>query len=74
MLQSLPSISTNDPIYGAIVLSTLILIGIVKEFLADLKRYRTDNESNSMPTQLITGRFCESTVENGLVMANINQD
>ena len=49
-MQSFPSISTNEPIYGAIVLTTLILIGMVKEFLADLKRYRTDKESNSMPT------------------------
>lgn len=74
LLQSFPSISTNDPIYGAIVLTTLILIGMVKEFLADLKRYKTDKESNSMPTQLVTGRFCESSVENGMEMSEINSD
>ena len=56
------------------MLTTLILIGMVKEFLADLKRFKTDNESNSMPTHLVTGRFSEPTVENGLEMAEINND
>lgn len=42
-MQSIPSISTNAPVYGAIVLTTLILIGMLKELLAEVKRYKTDN-------------------------------
>lgn len=65
-MQSIPSISTNDPIYGAIVLTILVLIGMLKELLSDIKRYKTDNESNAMNTRLVTGRFDESTVDNGI--------
>ena len=35
----------------------LVIIGMVKELLADMKRYKTDKISNSMPTHLVTGRM-----------------
>ena len=47
ILQSFPSISTNKPEFVAIVLSILILIGMAKELLADIKRYKTDKASNA---------------------------
>lgn len=50
ILQSIPSISTNDPIYAGTVLIILILIGVIKELLADMKRYKTDKLSNAVPT------------------------
>jgi magnesium-transporting ATPase (P-type) len=61
ILQSIPSISTNKPEYIAIVLLTLIFIGILKEFLADLKRYRGDKASNASQTQLLTGKILAVT-------------
>ena len=39
------------------VLVVLILIGMLKEGLADYKRFKTDKESNALPTQLLTGRL-----------------
>jgi len=60
ILQSIPSISTNKPEYIGIVLLTLIFIGMLKEFLADLKRYRTDKASNASETQLLTGKLVDT--------------
>ena len=59
ILQAVPSISTNKPEYIAIVLGTLISIGVLKEFLADFKRYRTDKASNAAQTQILTGKLLE---------------
>ena len=56
ILQSFPSISTNKPEFVFMVLFTLILIGMVKELMADCKRFRTDKSSNALPTQLVTGK------------------
>ena len=50
ILQSFPSISTNEPELVAIILSILILIGMIKELMADFKRYRTDKASNALST------------------------
>ena len=61
VLQSIPSISTNDPIYSVLVLITLIIIGMVKELLADMKRFKTDKLSNALPTQLLTGKLLEKS-------------
>ena len=47
VLQMFPQVRTNKPEYIAIVLGTLIFIGMLKEFLADLKRYKTDKSSNA---------------------------
>lgn len=59
ILQSFPSISTNKPEYVGIVLTTLILIGMIKELMADCKRFKTDRTSNALPTQLVTGNLGE---------------
>lgn len=50
ILQMFPSVRTNKPEYIAIVLGTLIFIGMLKEFMADLKRYKTDKASNASQT------------------------
>ena len=60
ILQSIPSISTNDPIYAFCVLLLLIFIGVLKEGLADYKRYKTDKGSNATPTQILTGNMLTS--------------
>ena len=56
ILQSFPSISTNKPEFVAMVLGVLILIGMIKELVADLKRYKTDKASNALPTRRLTGK------------------
>ena len=38
------------------VLGVLILIGMIKELVADLKRYKTDKASNALPTRRLTGK------------------
>ena len=43
------------------VLVTLMIIGMVKELLADMKRYKTDKLSNALPTQLLTGKLLEKS-------------
>ena len=50
ILQAFPSIATNKPEFVGMVLATLITIGMIKELVADCKRYQTDLASNSMPT------------------------
>ena len=47
ILQSFPTISTNAPVYGGVVLVILVSIGMVKEAMADYKRYKMDKHSNA---------------------------
>ena len=42
ILQSIPQISTNDPLATIIPLIYVVLIGMYKEFYADYKRYQGD--------------------------------
>ena len=49
ILQSIPSISTNDPLATVIPLAYVIILGIIKEGLADWKRYKSDREVNNYP-------------------------
>ena len=42
ILQSIPQISTNDPLATIIPLIYVVLIGMYKEFYADYKRYKGD--------------------------------
>jgi hypothetical protein len=42
VLQSIPQISTNDPLATIIPLIYVVLIGMYKEFYADYKRYQGD--------------------------------
>ena len=46
ILQTIPSISTNDPLATIIPLVYVVSLGILKEFLADYKRYKNDNKVN----------------------------
>ena len=46
VLQSIPAISTNDPLATIIPLAYVIAVGMLKEFLADFKRYKSDRKQN----------------------------
>lgn len=48
-LQYIPAISTNDPLATIIPLGYVIAVGMLKEFLADYKRYKSDKKTNSTP-------------------------
>ena len=53
ILQSIPEISTNDPLATIIPLAYVIAVGVLKEALADLKRYKSDNRQNRHPCTLV---------------------
>ena len=46
ILQSIPAISTNDPIATIVPLAYVVAVGMLKEFLADYKRYKSDKKTN----------------------------
>jgi phospholipid-translocating ATPase len=56
ILQSFPSVSTNDPLYTIVPLTILVLLGILKEGLADYKRHKIDKQTNAQPAMRLTGR------------------
>jgi len=47
VLQSIPAISTNDALATIIPLAYVVAVGMLKEFLADFKRYKADKKTNS---------------------------
>ena len=49
ILQSIPDISTNDPLATLIPLAYVIILGIIKEGIADYKRYKNDKQVNDYP-------------------------
>lgn len=53
ILQSIPAISTNDPLATVIPLAYVIAVGMLKEFLADCKRYKSDKRQNRHPCTVI---------------------
>ena len=53
ILQSIPAISTNDPLATIIPLAYVIAVGMLKEFLADYKRHKSDKKTNHMPCSII---------------------
>ena len=53
ILQSIPEISTNDPLATVIPLAYVVLVGMIKEFLADYKRYKADKKTNRLPCTVI---------------------
>lgn len=57
ILQSFPSVSTNDPLYTIIPLAILIFLGMLKEGLADYKRYKIDKATNAAPVRRLTGKY-----------------
>jgi len=48
VLQFFPAISTNNPLVTIIPLLFVILMGMLREFLADWKRRNADKKSNSV--------------------------
>lgn len=66
ILQSIPSITTNDPLATIIPLAYVVLLGIIKEFIADYKRYQSDQSENRYPAQRV-----RLVADGGLVEENI---
>lgn len=48
ILQYQPSISTNSPIASLVPLCFVIAVGVLKELLADIKRYTEDKKTNGI--------------------------
>ena len=67
ILQSFPEISTNDPLATIIPLAYVVAVGMLKEFLADYKRYKSDKKTNSQPASIIvkdsSNGFCSRIVK-----------
>lgn len=56
ILQSFPSISTNSPTASLIPLIFVIVAGMVRELLADLKRWKQDKWTNNRVYSKILNR------------------
>ena len=54
-MQSIPAISTNDALATIIPLAYVVAVGMLKEFLADYKRYKADKKTNRQPVTLVDG-------------------
>ena len=44
----IPAISTNNPLATIIPLSFVIVVGIIKELVVEIKRWMDDRETNSI--------------------------
>ena len=64
ILQSIPEVTTNAWYYTAIPLFSMISLGMVKEFMADYKRYKMDKTANGMPTRRLNGELSKATKDN----------
>lgn len=47
ILNSIPAVRVNSPLVVAIVLSVIILIGVLKEFITDFARHKQDAKVNN---------------------------
>jgi len=47
VLQSIPSISTNAPIWSFLPVGWVIFMGMVFEFIADFRRWKSDKRINN---------------------------
>jgi len=63
ILQSIPSISTNDPLATIIPLSYVILLGMIKEGIADYKRHKQDKQVNSQPVERLVSKGGKTELE-----------
>ena len=54
ILQSIPAIATNSALATIIPLTYVILVGMLKEALADYKRFKQDKKANAMVCKLVT--------------------
>ena len=48
ILQFQPNISTNSPLASLVPLCFVIFVGILKEFIADMKRWSQDRKTNNL--------------------------
>jgi magnesium-transporting ATPase (P-type) len=55
ILQMFPQISTNAWYFTAFPLAFIIGLGMIKEAIADLKRYLQDRQVNNYPVKKVTG-------------------
>lgn len=56
VLQSIPSISTNDPLFTIIPLAVIVALGILKELIVEISRWRADRKVNATPCKRLTGQ------------------
>jgi len=49
LLQCIPTISTNSPLATIIPLTFMIMLGVLKELVVELKRWHDDREANRKP-------------------------
>ena len=61
ILQSIPEVTTNDWYFTLMPLSGMVSLGMIKEFIADYKRYKMDRTANGMPTRLVNGQLNKAT-------------
>ena len=54
ILQSIPSVSTNNPLATIIPLSVIVIVGIIKEAVVELKKWHDDKTINAMPFRKLT--------------------
>jgi P-type E1-E2 ATPase len=47
IFQSIPKISNNSPLASLVPLAFVVLLGMLRELLADLKRWREDRRTNA---------------------------
>jgi hypothetical protein len=47
ILQTIPSLSTNSPVATIVPLAFVILLGMLREGLADVRRWREDRRTNA---------------------------
>lgn len=51
ILQFIPSINTNDPMATVIPLAFVVVVGILKELVVEVRRWQQDRKVNSMVTR-----------------------
>ena len=56
VLQSIPSVSTNDPLFTIIPLAVIVALGIIKELIVEISRWRADRKINSKLCKRLTGQ------------------
>ena len=61
ILQSIPEVTTNDWYFTLMPLSAMVSLGMMKEFIADYKRYKMDKTANGMPTRVLNGLLNKAT-------------
>ena len=55
ILQSIPAISTNDPLFTIIPLAVIVALGIIKELIVEISRWSADRKINATPCKRLTG-------------------